>query len=146
MLLIRKRGWNFISWQNTDAPLPPAKKIDTDILLVKQTPQHSRDTLRKINTDVAFSKQTPQHTRNRFKKLAKKDEISFVRKKTVHPRDWLKRKTKELSNKQKIELITDRHTDFDPGIIEILQINIEVLMISNGSKYKIMNHIRFACS
>ena len=81
MLLIRKRGWNFISWQNTDAPLPPAKKIDTDILLVKQTPQHSRDTLRKINTDVAFSKQTPQHTRNRFKNWQKKMKFLLLEKK-----------------------------------------------------------------
>ena len=65
-------------------------------MLVKQTPQHSRDRLRKINTDVAFLKQTPQHTRNRFKKLAKKDEISFVRKKNSTFKGLVEKENKRI--------------------------------------------------
>ena len=37
------------------------KRIDTDAVFIKQTPQHPRERLRKINTGVFFVKQTPQH-------------------------------------------------------------------------------------
>ena len=102
---------------------------------------HPCNRLKKIETDVVFVKQTTQHLRDSFKKLIQNDRICFVRKKPVRPRNRLERKTKQLNKKHKIESITGRQTDFDTDLTEIPQINIDVSIISNSSKDGMMYQI-----
>lgn len=72
-------------------------------------------------------------------KMIQTDGIFYVRKKQVLPRGKLKRKTKKLNDKQKMESKTDRQADFDRDLID-LQIIIDVPIISNRIEERITNH------
>ena len=62
-------------------------------------------------------------------------------KKTLYPRERLRRKTKYQNQKQESIIDQGKAVNFEPDLKEIPNINIDVPIVRNRSEDKIMNYI-----
>ena len=60
------------------------------------TSYSQKNPIRQKVDDVVFVKQAPMHPRDKLKKLTRDDYIHFVKQVPLHPRDRLKKKTRKL--------------------------------------------------